>query len=224
MWHLFSGQSHFINNFSISVEIRWVCSNPNSKQVIATNFTHGVAYMSVNRVSIGSDNGLSLIRRQAITWTNSRFIINWTLRNKLQWSFSGKSNFFIQENAFENVACEMSAILSRGRWVKKTCLTLEVITALTGGLAPSSLGHQHLMTSSNGSIYSRFIGPGWWKPPVTGGFPSQRPVTRCFDVFFDLRLNKRLSKQSRRRWFETPSRPLWRHCNDFFRSYPVDPR
>ena len=30
---------------------------------------------------------------------------------------------------------------------------------------------------------------------------------------FDLRLNKRLSKQSRRRWFETPSHPLWHHCN-----------
>ena len=34
--------------------------------------------------------------------------------------------------------------------------------------------------------------------PVTGEFPSQRPVTQSFDVFFDLRLNKRLSKQSRR--------------------------
>ena len=32
-------------------------------------------------------------------------------------------------------------------------------------------------------------------PPVTGKFPSQRPVTRSFDVFFDLRLNKQLSKQ-----------------------------
>ena len=32
--------------------------------------------------------------------------------------------------------------------------------------------------------------------PVTGEFPAQRPVTRNFDVFFDLRLNKRLSKQS----------------------------
>ena len=31
--------------------------------------------------------------------------------------------------------------------------------------------------------------------PVTGEFPSQRPVTRNFDVFFDLHLNKRLSKQ-----------------------------
>ena len=47
--------------------------------------------------------------------------------------------------------------------------------------------------------------------PVPGEFPAQRPVTRSFDVFFDLRLNKRLSKQSWGRWFETLS--LWRHCN-----------
>ena len=32
--------------------------------------------------------------------------------------------------------------------------------------------------------------------PVAGEFPSQRPVTRIFDVFFDRRLNKRSSKQS----------------------------
>ena len=40
------------------------------------------------------------------------------------------------------------------------------------------------------------------------------PETRS-DVFFDLPLNKRLSKQSRRRWFETSWRSLWRHCYDF---------
>ena len=39
--------------------------------------------------------------------------------------------------------------------------------------------------------------------PVTGEFPAQRPVTRSFDVFFDLQLNKRLSKQSWGWWFET---------------------
>ena len=38
-------------------------------------------------------------------------------------------------------------------------------------------------------------------------------MTRSFDVFFDLRLNKRLCKQSWGWWFETLSRPLWRHCN-----------
>ena len=49
--------------------------------------------------------------------------------------------------------------------------------------------------------------------PVTGEFPTQRPVTRSFDVFFDLRLNKRLSNQSWGGWFETPLCSLWRHCN-----------
>ena len=48
--------------------------------------------------------------------------------------------------------------------------------------------------------------------------PAQRPVTRSFDVFFDLHPNKRLSKHSRGWWFETPSRPLWRHCNGYARS------
>ena len=49
--------------------------------------------------------------------------------------------------------------------------------------------------------------------PVTYEFPTQRPVTRSFDVFSHLCLNKRLSKQSWGWWFETPSRSLWRHCN-----------
>ena len=46
--------------------------------------------------------------------------------------------------------------------------------------------------------------------PVSGEFPAQRPVTRGFDVFFDLGLNKRLSKQSQGWWFETLSCPIWR--------------
>ena len=50
--------------------------------------------------------------------------------------------------------------------------------------------------------------------PVSSEFPSQRPVTRSFDVFFDLRLNKKLSKQSWGWWFEMLSPSLWRHFND----------
>ena len=68
-----------------------------------------------------------------------------------------------------------------------------------------------MMTSSRGNIF-RVTGPlcRW---PVTGEFPSQRPVTRRFDFFFNLRLNKRLSKQSWGWWFETPAGSLWRHSN-----------
>ena len=48
---------------------------------------------------------------------------------------------------------------------------------------------------------------------VPGEFPTQRPVTRSFDVYFDLRSNKCLSKQSWGWWFETLSSSLWRHRN-----------
>ena len=69
-----------------------------------------------------------------------------------------------------------------------------------------------MMTSSNGTNF-RVTGPLCWEFTGPGEFPAQRPVTRSFDVYFDLRLNKRLSKQSWGWWFETQSCPLWRHCN-----------
>ena len=49
--------------------------------------------------------------------------------------------------------------------------------------------------------------------PVTGEFPTQRPMTRSFDVLLHLCLNTRFSNQSWGWWFETPSRSLLRHCN-----------
>ena len=62
------------------------------------------------------------------------------------------------------------------------------------------------MTSLNGNIF-RVTGH------LCGEFTGPRPVTRSFDVFFDLRLNKRWSKQLWGWWFEMVSRPLWRHRN-----------
>ena len=52
--------------------------------------------------------------------------------------------------------------------------------------------------------------------PVTGEFPSQMPVTRSFDAFFDVRLNKGLSRQLRCWWFEKSSRSLWRQGNECY--------
>ena len=59
-----------------------------------------------------------------------------------------------------------------------------------------------IVTSSNGNIF-RVTGPLCGDSPATGEFPSQRQVTRSFDVLIDLRPNKRLSKHSKRWWFET---------------------
>ena len=69
-----------------------------------------------------------------------------------------------------------------------------------------------MMTSSNGNIF-RVTGPLCGELTGPGEFPTQRPVTRSFDVFFDLRLNKQLSKQPWGWWFETPSWSLWRQRN-----------
>ena len=94
--------------------------------------------------------------------------------------------------------------------------------------------------SFSGALYtpacSALIHRAWWRhqmetfsallalcagnSPVPVNSPAQRPVARNFDVFFDLRLNKRLSKQLRGWWFETQLRPLWRQCDGagwFFR-------
>ena len=70
-----------------------------------------------------------------------------------------------------------------------------------------------MMTSSNGNIF-RVTGPLCGEFTGPGEFHTQRPVTRSFDVFFDLRLNKRLSKQPWGWWFETLSWSLWRQCNE----------
>ena len=64
----------------------------------------------------------------------------------------------------------------------------------------SSPGHQHMMTSSNGNIF-HITGHLCGEFTCPGEFPTQRPVTQSFDVFFDLCLYKRLSKQSWGWWF-----------------------
>ena len=76
-----------------------------------------------------------------------------------------------------------------------------------------------MMTSSNGKIF-RVTGLLCGEFTFTGEFPSQRTVMQSFNVFFDLRLNKRLSKQSWGWWFEMPSRSLWRHCNGNNHTWP----
>ena len=76
-----------------------------------------------------------------------------------------------------------------------------------------------MMTSSNGNIF-RVTGPLCGEFTGPGEFPAQRPVTRSFDVFFNLRPNRGLRKHSWGWWFKTPSHSLWRHCNDILPKLP----
>ena len=109
----------------------------------------------------------------------------WTLRNKLHWNFN------------QNKKCIWKYCLPNG------CHFVQGVNELIQNT-------RLMMTSSNGNI---FRVTGLLCGEFTGEFPTQRPVTRSFDVFFDLRMNKSLSKQSWGWWSETPSSSLWRHRN-----------
>ena len=73
-----------------------------------------VTHICVSKQTIiGSDNGLSPGRRQAIIWTNAGILLIGPLGTNFSEIFIGIQAFFFQENTLENVVCEMASILSR---------------------------------------------------------------------------------------------------------------
>ena len=112
-----------MNNVAIwHMPVMWfLCKLEGHRQLFANIIilTHWgrVTHICVSELTvIGSDNGLSPGRRQAIMWTNDGILLIRPL-NKLQWNFIRNSNISIQQNALENVVCEMASILSRPQCV-----------------------------------------------------------------------------------------------------------
>ena len=102
-------------------------------------------------------------------------------------------------------------------WPNIPKISRECIVRIDQGLAPGVVdGHATTNTWSwlrhQMETFSALLAICAGNSPVTGEFPSQMPMTRSFDVFWSAP-EQRLSKQSRRRWFETPLRSLWRYCN-----------
>ena len=109
------------------------------------------------------------------------------------------------------------------------CICMTELSALKHHEMNSLYEGDYNSTPENRCQMNTFWTTSWWRhqmetfsvllaicaenSPVPGEFPAQRPVTRSFDVFFDLHPNKRLSKEWWGWWFETPSCPLWRHRN-----------
>ena len=144
-------------------------------------------------VNIGPGNGLAPLWYQAITWI----------------SFHSLTIGLLEQTSMKFVLVttgwslwKMTGPLNCGIffcWVSNQ----EYLQRKNNGLLS--------MTSSNWNIF-RVTGPLWEEFISHRWIPLTMPVMRSYDVFFDLCLNKRLGKQSRRRWFETPLRPFWRHC------------
>ena len=187
----------------------------------------------VKQTIIGSDNGLSPGRRQTIIWTNAGILLIGPLGTNFIQILVG-----IQTFSFKKMHLKMSS----AKW-RPFCLGLNVLSVASNycalfvcdkihkinhimnyaqcnskfkmclGIAHLSCYIETMMTSSSGNIF-RVSGP------LCGESTGHRwiPRTKASDVelwyLFYLRLNKRLSKQLWRWWFETLSCSLWRHCND----------
>ena len=91
-------------------------------------------------------------------------------------------------------------------WLIVTALGCNCYLSVIMWMRPKSVAQKAFHDDVIKWKYFSVTVPLWGDPPITSGFPSQRPVTPSFDAFFDLHQNKWWSKQSRRRWFESPSR------------------
>ena len=122
---IFEWQCHFAIFLSTKSQHKsFFQSTSDGKQscpILHSSLTHWgrVTHIRISNVTIiGSDNGLSPGRCQAIIWTKYENIVYWTFRNKLQWNLNWDSYIFIQYDAFEYGIWKMVAILSQPQCVK----------------------------------------------------------------------------------------------------------
>ena len=135
--------------------------------------------------------------------------VNWVRTLKTRFSYSSFSLRFVypwilhllgdSSIHFRCLKEIMHQVKQQQKIHSKIELIRDICTRLTQQQKPQN------MTSWNGNILS-VTGPLWGEPPFT--------VMRGFDVFFSMRLNERMSKQSRRLWFGTPLPSLWHKCDD----------
>ena len=86
---------------------------------MSSGLTHWVTHVYIGKLTIiGSDNGLSLRRHQAIIWTNAGVLLNGPLGTNFSEILDCNSYIFIQQNAFENAVYEMVSISSQPQCVK----------------------------------------------------------------------------------------------------------
>ena len=113
-------------------------------------------------------------------WENVKNIHN------LESTYNLLTQLCITRDNTNGISLLMDSSLAESRW---------------GRLVRQFRSRWHHRTETFSTLLALCVG----NSPVTGEFPSQRPVTQSFDVFFDLHMNKRLRKQSRHWWFKMSS-------------------
>ena len=171
-----------------------VYSNLPDAETMVTNF-HLILYLIMVAVSLAT----SLIGKKPLFYVSFHSIYSISL-------------FFIMQNC-KTMARMVWKIIFRNIWVQGQDGS-EILYSDNHRAWMSLLVIMTMMVSSNGKN-SALMAICAGNSPVLGEFPAQRSVTWSCDFFLDLRLNKRLRKQSWGWWFETLSRSLWRHRNGY---------
>ena len=140
-------------------------------------------------------------------WVKSLYVPPWLSSMYRIWLFHCMIGYLLitrpvctKENYNEVLTIEP---IESGKNHHRTCFILHYISVKIAWLS-----------YHNDVINVHVTGPLCGEITGSGEFPTQRSVTWSLDVFFDLRLNKRLSKQPWGWWFETPSWSLRHHCNE----------
>ena len=81
-----------------------------------------VTHICVRKLTIiGSENGLSPDRRQAIIWTNAGILLIGPLGTNFSEIFNRNPDIVFQENTLQSAVCKMASILSRSQCVNGHC-------------------------------------------------------------------------------------------------------
>ena len=108
-------------------------------------------YASLNWVIIGSDNGLSPVRRQAIIWTNAGILLIEPLGTNFREILIG-----IQTFSFKNVVCKMASFLSRPQWVNQPVFVFRICNSNSNPKVENSNSIAILLRTSNSNSNSGY--------------------------------------------------------------------
>ena len=178
-------------------------------------FSGCAVFASGNLVIIIPGHGWAPIKRQVITWT------------LLILTFYRCIFYSMNKTHFRTMYVRSRSCLFKGQCSKFALQVSKDFCPILSVIFNDLLSVKGIyqVTGSHGTFWW-----SWWRhqmetfsallaicagnSPVTGEFPPQRPVTRSFDVFFDLRLNILLNNQDAGDFSCHRSGSLWRHCND----------
>ena len=113
IWYIDCLVQECCNSIANSLELLQSCTKPSIFHV-STNQSNTLTHWDIVKLtSIDLDNGLSPGWHQAIIWINAGILLIGPLGTNFSEILIEIQNIFTVKNTFENVICQMSAILSR---------------------------------------------------------------------------------------------------------------